>query len=149
MDDVVRRALKASNDRLARIRGGTVTYRPFGGDDYTVFASPAGNRTLSMDHDGFVHDAVYQDFIVAVSEMSATPRRNDKIIDGDKVWRVHQPSGEREYSYHDPYNDSYRIHCVLDDDNHSEIPQEGNPFTSSSGAIFDNLNDDPYEAPEE
>ena len=150
MDDVVRNALKAANDRLANIRGGTVTYRPFGGAEYELYASPAGNRTVAVDHEGFVHDAVFQDFIVNAADMSAVPRRNDKIIDGNNEWRVHQPSGSREYSLHDPYGDQLRIHCVLDDAAYSEGEStEGNPFVSSSGDSFQNLNTDDYEAPED
>lgn len=149
MDDIVRRALDAANDRLANVRGGTVTYRPFGGSDYSIFASPAGNRTVSLDHDGFVQDAVYQDFIVKAADMQAVPRRNDKIIDGTNEWRVHTPSGTREYTLHDPYGDTFRIHCILDDDAYSS-PEEGdgNPFISSSGDSFQNPLTDEYEAPE-
>ena len=120
VNDLVRAALAASSKQLAMIRGGTVTYKsadPLA--SFSVFAMPTLQRTISVDFEGFVHDAVLMDWIIRADQFSSVtgfynPRNQDSIVDGIDTWIIQHPAGEREWEWHDPYQDSYRIHCILD-----------------------------------
>lgn len=107
-------ALQLAADSLWRslktAAGVSVTYSQ-GATTVTAIAVP-GNTAMEMQNtEGMVTTERIQDFIFAVADMlGVTPKRNDKITWGTRLFLVVHPAGGRQYDYADPYHTLYRVH---------------------------------------